>query len=476
MNRSVGLDIGWESIKAVEIDDDFWISKYAKVEIPRPFEGDENALYISKISELFSGQEFSRVNVITNLRGSSILARSYTMSSLNDTDFEQWFVENIDSLIPGVPLDDVFYAHQLLDKGRVLISFTRLRPLRNQLAILKSCDIVPRAIDASCLALHYVFANHTWTKKRKNYALLNIGGFNSELLIMKEGTPFASMGILFGCKYLRKGRNKYRICHQELVKRVQKAFLFYREREDLIVDGLIVVGDCSKIPGMRKNVKQLLGIRIETTIPEKFDKGFINDNGRHYALAVGLALKGLKCDTGINLMPPEVRSARKAWLFDKKARKFFWKNLVVSTIVFAVFAGVFFPQIMEHSKALSEKKALVHEKDALVSIVVEENALNAKSRRLRQLNNNQYFWSRLLYDIGCAVPPGTYLKEVITESRMVSTGKEVRKARKVTIDGEAPNSQAVIVFVKNLEKHFPSIVVDQMKAESRCEFKISLAL
>jgi Tfp pilus assembly PilM family ATPase len=476
MSSSVGLDIGWDCIKAVEIDSSLWISKYAKIEIPRPFDGDESELYKKKITELFNEHEFSRDNVTTNLRGACILARSYSPPSSKNADFEQWFVDNIESLIPGTPIEDVFYDYQFLNTGRVLISFARLRPLQNQIAVLKSCGIIPKAIDASCLALHHLYQNHSWTVKKRNYAILDIGGFTSDLLIMKEGVPFATIEITFGSKYLKKGKRRFRIFSQELARSLQKAITYYQENEELIIDGLIVLGDCADAPGLRTNIKRILGIRAQIAMPQEVSNGFINNDGHCYARAVGLALKGLNCNPGINMMTPEAKEARKSLLFDKRAKKIFKKNVIFSTIIFAVLAFALFSQVKDYTKLRSHLDLLTDNRNALMKTIAEEKALNAKYNELNRLTGNRFFWSRLLYNVGYAIPPGLYLTDINTESRMVSGGKNIQSKKKIVIKGQAHSSETVITFVQNLEKHFSSIVVDEMKEESGCEFRISVVL
>lgn len=476
MSISVGLDIGWDCIKAVEIDDSFWISKYTKLEIPRPFDGDESELYTKKIDELFTTHKFPRDNVITNLRGACIIARSYSAPSKNVADFERWFVDNIESLVAGTPIEDVFYDYQFLDTGRVLISFARLRPLQNQINILKSCGIIPHAIDASCLALYYLYTDHLWTKRKSNYAILDIGTFTSDLLFLKDGAPFASTEIMFGSKYLKKGKDRFRIFDHELTVNLQKAFGYYREKEELKIDGLIVLGDNANAPGLRRSIKKTLGIRTQITIPQKFSNGFLNNEGPYYARALGLALKGLNCDLGINIMTPEAREARKAWLFDKRAKKAFKKNAIFSMVISLVLAIVYFLQTRDSEKVASHLSLLMNNRNALMVKIAEEGESNAKYRQLNRLTNNQFFWSRLLYDVGLAVPSGLYLIAIRTESRVVSSDKSILTVRKLIIEGEAANSEMVITFVRNLENSFNDIVVDQMKEASQCEFKISLAL
>lgn len=154
MSKSVGLDLGRGWIKALEINQDLELLKIGKIKVPRNTNKEERELYISKIKELFQSLNLSRDNITINIRGSFILARTYLPPSSNKDDFEQWFVDSIESIIPGTPIEDVIYSYELLTSGRALIAFAKRKEIERHLEMLKSCAIIPASIDASCLALY----------------------------------------------------------------------------------------------------------------------------------------------------------------------------------------------------------------------------------------------------------------------------------------------------------------------------------
>lgn len=481
MITSVGLDIGWKNIKAVELTDDFKVTKIGKIEIPRPIKGDENEIYAAKIKELFDAQRFSMDNVIINLRGSYILARTYVPPSSNKDDFERWFVESIESLIPGAPISDVIYGHQFLDSGRVLISFARLGVVKNRIKILEACGIFPAAIDASCLALYHAFENHGWIKEKRNFAIIDIGGLKTDLLIVKEGEPFVSTEIAFGGRDIKRGRDKHKVFVQTLAAKLEKTFNFYKDKEGLKVEGLIFVGDYSKIPGLKKNLSNILKIKIEIGRAFKLQKiglpsGFNNRHRQYYAQAFGLALKGLNNKKGINLMPHETKELYKAWQFDKRTRNFFKKSARFSGFILITLIFLLGILLNNHRRISREVENLKLERNELLYVNNEEKELTSKILKLKQLGNERFLWSQILYNLGKAVPTGVYFKDISTEFRLVSTGEKPVKERKVVVEGDARNSETVIKFIKNLEKYFKNIVVDKIKGESMCEFKISLTI
>ena len=254
MVTTVGLDIGWKSIRAIELTSDHKIIKIASVDMPdNPKQGEFEA-YVTKLIELFDKTKFSKNNVIINLRGSYILTRTYEPPSSDNDGFERWFVENIDSLIPGAPLSDVTYDHEFIDTNRVLISFARLRVIENRLKMLKACGIIPAAIDASCLALFRSFRGYKSLKKRRNYAIIDIEAYKTDLLLVRDGVPFVSTDLAIGGKDLEKGCARCRIFCESLSKELKKTLDYYRAKDKLVIDYLIVVGNYARLPGMKKNL------------------------------------------------------------------------------------------------------------------------------------------------------------------------------------------------------------------------------
>lgn len=481
MRMSVGLDIGRKNIRAVELTSDSQVTRIGAIDIPVPAGEDKFKVCADKLKQLFDEHKFSKDNVLINLRGSYVLARTYASTSLNNHGFETWFVENIDSLIPGTPLNDVIYDHQFLNSDRVLISFARLGVIEDKIKMLKSCGIIPAAIDASCLALYRAFKNHRLIQRKSNCAIIDIGWHCTDLLLVKEGVPFISTELTVGDRYLRKGRDKHNIFCQVLSTEIRKKLEYYKERENLVIDCLIVVGDYAKIPGMKKNLTNIMKMRIEIGKPFKAQKialpsGFNRKHNSQYAQALGLALKGLDSETGMNLMPHEAREVRKSWQFNKQARSFFKKNVVISGIILLLLIYLLGITSRNFREVAHEVQELEQTRNELVYLDDEEKEMSSRLLKLKQLGHERFFWSKILSDFGKAVPKGVFFKEISTEFRLVSAGTKPVKKRKVVIEGDARSHALVIKFIKNLERHFTNITVDKIKQESRCEFTISIVL
>ncbi len=479
--RYLGLDIGWKSVRAVELSSDHKITNIGKIKIPRPIGKNEDGMYESKIRELLHEKKFSRDNVIINLRGSYILSRTYQLPTANKDDFERWFVDNIESLIPGTPINDVVYDYQLLGSGLVLICFAKVRVVNNAIKILKNCDIIPAAIDASCFALYSAFSNHRWIKQKKDFAIIDVNDFKADFLFVKEGEPFVSTEMKSPADHTKERKNRQNAFVHRLAAELQKNFLFYNDRDNLNVERLIITGDYTKISGLRKTLTHTLKVEVRTDNPFKRHKidlpaGFKARESQQYVQAFGLALKGLKDGKSINLMPHEAKEIRGFWQFNKRARTIFNKSVFTSGTLIVIFVLLLGVVLKHHREVASEVNELKLKRDELVYINSEERELSSKIFKLRNLGEEQFLWSRILSHLGNSVPAGLYFREITTEFRLVSARTKPEKKRKIVIEGDARNSETVLKFVKNLERHFKEIAVDKIKEESGCEFKISLGL
>jgi Tfp pilus assembly PilM family ATPase len=275
MLRSVGLDLekGW--IKVVEISSDLKLTNIGRIRIPKSDREDtrnEQELYAAKINELFSNLKLTRENVVSNIRGSYILARTYLPPSRDKDEFERWFVKSIESIIPGTPIEEVVYSYELLPSGRALIAFARRKEIEKQLEMLKSCNIIPVSVDASCLALYDAFSPHPWIQKKENVAILDIGTYSTGVLIIKDGEAFGSNAMSLGGKDLIKGKDRANKFALDMDNDLAKIFTFYEKKENLRIQNIIITGKYATIPGLRKNLATKFNYTVELGDPFSLHK------------------------------------------------------------------------------------------------------------------------------------------------------------------------------------------------------------
>jgi Tfp pilus assembly PilM family ATPase/Tfp pilus assembly protein PilN len=481
MQRAVGLDIGWGRICVVELTDNNRITRYGTVKVKRPQERDAQQIIARQIDELLRMHDVPRDAVVTNLRGSHILARTYQAPAQNRDVFEQWFVENIDSLIPGAPLDDVIYDHQFLDADRVLISFARLGVVMQKIEMLKNANITPLVIDASCLALYHIFSHHQWLQKKLSFAILDIGSQITDLLITNRGVPYASAELPCGRNTVGRGISKREDFVVDLATRTLKTIDFYRKKDSIELQGIIITGEYARTRGLRTVLRRVTDLKVVVGDPLKERKidcpsDFPAKKSLLYTQAVGLALKGLNPEKQINLIPPEVKQQHANVKFNKRMRKIFVRHAIAVSIIGIIGLVLLFVLTGRLRDMHNTVNELKDEKSSLAYVSSEERTLRQKIAKLHALGQKQYTWSKMLYNIGKVTPEGVYFKEISTRTRLVKNGNQMDKVQYIVIDGDAHNHTKIVQFIKNLEDYYDTIIIDKIKEERGCEFTLTLKI
>ncbi|MEO0095177.1 MAG: hypothetical protein ABIL66_04720 [candidate division WOR-3 bacterium] len=483
MDSVIGLDIGNDWIKAVEIVRNSIVKKIGKIKIYSEGELNEESreqFYIIKIKELFRSLKLSRDNVVTNFHGSYVLARTYLPPVTDKDSFEQWFVNNIEEIIPGTSIEDVIYAYELFPSGRALIAFARRREVERLLTVLRACNIFPLLIDASCLALYNAFAPHPWFKEKKNFAILDIANNSGDLMIVKEGEPITTGIINLKTKISNKDRESIRKYIEELGYNLIRIFNYYEKKENFSIKDLILTGDYAKVVGLRKNLKDLFGFTIEFGNPFvyqdfKMPKSHTDIESIGYAQALGLALKGLS-KPSINLIPYEEKNTHKIFLFKKRIERSAKLSLIIAIPVLIILIVILFFGNYKNAnlnRTLNDLKKKIVE---LSYVEEKESILNQKIKKIKELNRNRIKWSENLYHLGKDIPEGICLKKISTDIRLVSEGSNTARKIRIIIEGQSLSQERVIDLINNLEKRFKDIAVEDMKGELQCEFRISLGL
>jgi Tfp pilus assembly PilM family ATPase len=476
---SIGLDISNHCIKAVQLNDNKELVKFGRIDLIQSEEKIDRHTYISKITELFRIYKIPKENVIANLRGSVVLTRTYLPSLIIKEDFDKWFIENIESMIPGTPLNDVIFDHQVLDSGRILISFARLSAVIEKLFILKTCDIVPRIVCPSSLALQETLVKNRRFKNNRTFAILDFDFQGSDLLIINEGRPFFSTEIGRGNGYLHKGKEQVRILKREITADLKKCFDFHQEKDNVNIEALMLTGSVARIPGIKKNLREATGLKVESANPFmlneiKLPPDFFPAESAQYTQALGLALMGLRKEKTVNLIPLEQREDYRRWQTVKKINKISRKALFLALPVLLAVLSIFTLIMRNHDKLSNQVRSLRNQKDELTIVDSETKTYKMMLEKLEKIKGTRFIWSKILYNLGTAVPEGIILKEINTENRMVSSGATPYVQQVISIAGEARNSEMVVSYVKSLEKNYTRIKLDKISEGDICTFRLSL--
>jgi type IV pilus assembly protein PilM len=158
----VGLDLGSQAVKAVEITlegPEPVVTGFARVEVPP---GSDKA---QAVAEVFQRGKFASRNVVTSVAGQSVVVRYVAMPRMSDNELKQAVRIEADRYVP-FELDEVVLDCQPLrrkphrqeeaggdDQMNVLLVACRMQLLEEQVKLVSSQGLTPQAIDVDAFAL-----------------------------------------------------------------------------------------------------------------------------------------------------------------------------------------------------------------------------------------------------------------------------------------------------------------------------------
>lgn len=158
----VGLDLGSQAVKAVEITlegPEPVVTGFARVEVPP---GSDRA---QALAEVFQRGKFASRNVVTSVAGQSVVVRYVAMPRMSDNELKQAVRIEADRYVP-FELDEVVLDCQPLrrkphrqedaandDQMNVLLVACRMQLLEEQVKLVSSQGLTPQAIDVDAFAL-----------------------------------------------------------------------------------------------------------------------------------------------------------------------------------------------------------------------------------------------------------------------------------------------------------------------------------
>lgn len=286
----LGLDLGSECIKAVEIvkdRDEFKIVGFGQVEVPSP---DER---MDALSDLLKHCSFRTKRVATAVSGRSVIVRYVNMVDVPDDNLKSAIRYEADRYIP-FDLDQVVLdCHRIEDapgvgdkQMKVLLVAVKRDVVDEQVGLLQRVGLQPQVVDVDAFALGNVFAlgGPTYeTAAGKVVALVDIGATKTVVNVVRGpeshftrevyvgGAEFtATLAKRFGLEpfegeQLKRspGNRESELTEavlptlEDLGNEIQLSFDYYENQADSKVEEVFVSGGGSRIPGIEEAFERI---------------------------------------------------------------------------------------------------------------------------------------------------------------------------------------------------------------------------
>lgn len=477
------------------------------------------------VGELFDRASISSREVYTNLSGAFVVSRSIAIPSLEQGALDQILSTDVlMHLPPGVGGEDVVVDYQVIEEAQVrgrskgvaqvLIVAARKDAIYEHVERLAHAGILVRRIDANCLSLLEAFRGHPWLAAGRAAAIIDIGASSTKVVVAERGAVrFASEVPFGGSQVTQALAAKYELDEEraEALKRalpeldaesgvgevegrgysaaevretlegvfdsfvlsLRRLFEFYQRTEHAgsPVDSLILVGGGAKTRGLKDHLaaKMLLDVEVGNPFgrlplrlagPPPAD---LQDTQPDYALALGLALKGMAPRQGvIDLLPLSVR--------DEQTKR--RQGRRVRTVAFAYFGALaLVAALLAEGRYYFRSQAdYAREQSAVLRPLVQEATrlendnvrLRDKLALLEGLGGARLIWAKALDDIGSLVPDGVWLTDISSEERLRVRRREaeetggageraVTSLTLLTVEGRGSSESHVARFLEALE-------------------------
>ncbi|HZW08908.1 MAG TPA: type IV pilus assembly protein PilM [Phycisphaerales bacterium] len=446
-NACWGIEIGAGAIKAMKIvleGDEPKVADFAYIPHPRVLstpELDQDDAKRVALGRLVSEYDLSGATIAVSVPGHSAFARFAKLPPVEPKKVPDIVKFEAVQQIP-FPLDEVEWDYQTFvspdspDVEVGIFAITKAR-VASELAILHDVNLTPDVITLSPVAVYNAIAyDLQFTETSPGTILLDVGTTSTDLIIADAGRVWVRTFPIGGHEFTNALVEAFKLSYPkaeklkreaetsqharhvfqalrpvfaDLVQDVQRSIGYYQSmHRDAKLERLVGMGSTFQLPGLRKYLKQQLGMNVYRI--EQFKRlqieglraAELQAHTLNFATAYGLALQGLgMAALQANLMPLDV-TKKAMW-----ARKGRWFAAAAGLALAATGAMFIRPMIDSQAINVPEPKEVQDAvtlasrltNDARDAGVTEDVGQGARIAQLMSLYEGRDVLLRLLGDV-----------------------------------------------------------------------------
>ncbi|MEO0716714.1 MAG: type IV pilus assembly protein PilM, partial [Planctomycetota bacterium] len=348
-NACWGIEIGAFALKAIKLEadgDKLKVADYAVIEHPKvlstPGLDPEDSMRVA-LGRLIGEHDLSKASIAISVPGHAAFARFAKLPPVEPKKVPDIVKFEAVQQIP-FPLEDVEWDYQTFqspdspDIEVGIFAMTRERIMQS-LRMFRDVELTPDYVSLSPVSVYNAMAyDMEFTEKTPGTILLDVGTTSTDLIIADAGRVWVrtfpmgghqfteALVTAFKLSYTKAEKLKkeaeqskharhifqaLRPVFTDLVQDVQRSIQYYQQAHpDAQLERLVGLGSTFRLPGLRKYLKQQLG--MDTYKLEQFKRVEMEGAGEaefqalnlNLATAYGMAVQGMGMDTiQANLMP-----------------------------------------------------------------------------------------------------------------------------------------------------------------------------
>lgn len=339
----VGLDIGSNSIKAVELKSSkagYELVSFGLEPLPADTVVDGTIMdapaVASAITKIFDEQKIKTKNVATSVSGHSVIVKRITLPYMTEEELYDRIQAEASQHIP-FDIADVNLSYQILEQMDtqmdVLLVAVKREKILNHTSVLTQAGKTAAVVDIDAFALQNCFlANYQSDVAQgmeQTIALLNVGASVMSINIMRGEIPLFTRDVSVGgnqytdalqkeldlgfedAERLKLGESVSGVSEEQkasilrsvsdiLILEIQKTFDFFRATASgENIQRIYVAGGTARVPGLVELLREEFAMPVEELYPfrkvtintAKHSEDSIRELAPRLAIAVGLALR-----------------------------------------------------------------------------------------------------------------------------------------------------------------------------------------
>jgi type IV pilus assembly protein PilM len=339
----IGLDIGTNSIKLVEIEESkggYRLKNFGIVDLPKDSIVNGSIVnhegLVTAVQKLISNLKVKSRNTVASISGNPVIIKKITMPLTTDEELEESIKFEAEQYIP-FDLQEVNIDFQILnveeekaDQMNVMLVAAKKVMIEEYTKVLIDAGLKPIILDVDVFALENAFEMSYQVEKNQNIALIDIGASTININITKDNISAFTRDIFLGGNQITEElQKKFSISFEEaeemktggglegadrgeseeiikqgcdnITSEIQKSMEFYTSTTYENISRVYLSGGCSKLPGIRESIEERLNIPVEIIDclqnikydGSSFDQEYIEDIIPLASVSVGLALRRL---------------------------------------------------------------------------------------------------------------------------------------------------------------------------------------
>jgi len=503
-NTFVGLDIGFDSLKLIELCRDksgLYITNYVVEPCNiKDIKDVTDERVLEQIETLFKTKKIRPSSVVVSISGQSVFTRFVKLPTLDRSKIDQIVQYEAQQQVP-FPIDEVIWDYHFvgdwaeteeIDEANVVLVASKKDIIDNLISRFSKLKIDIECIDTAPFAL-YNCIKYNEPDIEGCTLVLDIGAKSTDMLVIDKDNIWLRSIPIAGFSITQAIASEFKISFEEaekmklesavilcgkgpmvgesahrlrisrsvtgvmtrLIAEVSRSIGFYRTYSGGGgIKNIFICGGSSKIENIEEflkskfnlDVKKLATTRNLDIHPQAESK----INGCDYIIgcAVGLALRqATQCAMEINLLPKRVSTQQDI----AKKKSYIIGCFILIGMIF--LGGIFyFDQWIQYSESVYQSlnqdlKQLKSQNRKIEEAKKEIQEINNNFIQLQELQAQRVYWINVLGELQAIIPKNCWLKNFLVVKNNTTGAKSVR------ISGETTASLGEIPKIKeSLEK------------------------